>query len=145
MRSALSPAQSGASTLPAAKGGAVLLCDDDPALLRTLELVIRRTGRAVETTCNGLEALAALRERRFLCLVTDIIMPELEGLELIQRLRHLQADIPIVAMSGGGRGYSAEYLNMARLLGAVYTLEKPFRAEHLIAVLELIERGETNW
>ncbi|MFW6061432.1 MAG: response regulator, partial [Planctomycetota bacterium] len=63
------------------------------------------------------------------------IMPGLEGLEMIRRLRHRAPDVPIVAISGGGRMPACGYLQMASKLGAVQTLAKPFARNEFIEVL----------
>jgi CheY-like chemotaxis protein len=62
-------------------------------------------------------------------------MPEKEGLETIGELRRLYPDVPIVAMSGGGRNSAADYLKIARQLGAAATLPKPFSVDKLMALI----------
>jgi len=68
--------------------------------------------------------------------VTDIIMPDMEGLEMIKELRRLAPKAKIIAMSGGGRFSPDNYLEFARRIGAVAALAKPFSTEELLKILD---------
>lgn len=113
-------------------GRDILLVEDDDAVRKALEHILLRAGMSVVAVGSGREALALMEKRRFACLVTDILMAEIEGLELIRTVKTRQPETKIVAISGGGRSSPATYLKMARLLGADRTLEKPFGAEQLV-------------
>jgi CheY-like chemotaxis protein len=70
--------------------------------------------------------------------ITDLIMPEVEGTQLLLQLRAMPTPPRVIAMSGGGRGSTHGYLDVAAFLGAAATLAKPFTKEEL---LETIERA----
>ncbi len=114
----------------------ILIVDDDPHVRQMLERVLRKAGHDVETAENGQEALQVHRERPADMIVTDIIMPEKEGLETITELRKSFPAVRIIAISGGGRIGPAQYLKMAEILGADRTFSKPFNPSELIAAVE---------
>ena len=88
------------------------------------------------TTANdGFEAVRVVDAEPFDLVVTDLIMPEMEGIQTIQQLRRLAPAMKIIAMSGGGVGNPGDYLELARELGASYTLAKPFTPELLLDVV----------
>jgi DNA-binding NtrC family response regulator len=118
----------------------VLLVDDDEQFRRMLERTLVRAGHRVRVAGDGAEALGVMREdggtTAFDLVVTDIVMPEKEGLETIMELRRLVPGMPVIAMSGGGRGTPENYLRAARMLGAFRTLEKPFDSKELIQAID---------
>jgi DNA-binding response OmpR family regulator len=93
-------------------------------------------GHQVTTAPNGAAALRALESGTFDVIVTDIVMPDMEGLELIRKVRKTHASLPIIAMSGGGTGSTQDYLALAANFGAAKTLEKPFALEDLTAAID---------
>jgi len=104
-----------------------------------LERTLVRAGHQVRVAGDGTEALDAIQEdggAAFDLVVTDIVMPEKEGLETIMELRRLVPGMPVIAMSGGGRGTPENYLRAARMLGAFRTLEKPFDSKELIQAID---------
>jgi len=70
--------------------------------------------------------------------ITDILMPEKEGLETIQELRQMDADIKIIAISGGDRSGNLSYLGMAAALGADDVLAKPYRRQELLTMIDTV-------
>ena len=114
----------------------VLLVDDDDTLRATLARIVEKEGHSVVTAGNGVAALRKLNEARFDLIVTDIVMPDMEGLEFLRRLRGLPVRPKVIAMSGGGRASPSNYLELARSFGADATLEKPFLASELMAEIE---------
>lgn len=115
----------------------VLVIDDDDMLRRFIVELLKRRGYACAEAESGLDALALLGSRNFQLVITDIVMPDMEGLATIRELRaRLGASTRIVAISGEG-GDSAPYLRHAAAFGADATLEKPFAPPIL---LQLIER-----
>jgi len=118
----------------------VLLVDDEALVLQLFEAVLQEEHHDVTTAGDGNAAMAALARGTFDVVVTDIVMPDKEGIEMIIEMRKLKPDLPIIAMSGGGRGSSTDYLEMAALLGARKTLAKPFSTQELIdAVSEVLQ------
>ena len=113
----------------------MLLVDDDDSVRQALRRGLLQSGLCVETAADGQQAKTLLRSRDFDWLVTDIVMPDCEGLELVQFARREQPAARIIAMSGGGGGRAENYLKMARLFGAAHVLPKPFVYSDLVAVL----------
>src|SRR5689334_20536114 len=91
--------------------------------------ILTRAGFAVTPALNGKEALTVLAAQSFDLVITDLVMPEQDGLELITAIRRRGTTPPVLAVSGefGGR-----FLKVARLLGANGTLLKPFSGEELV-------------
>jgi DNA-binding response OmpR family regulator len=121
----------------------ILLVDDDEAVRLSVAHVLSRDGHGITTAQNGRQALSRAREDDFDLIVTDIVMPDMEGLETIAALRAQSHTVPILAMSGGGRyGSTEHYLACATQFGADFTLRKPFSANLLRAIVDhLIQRG----
>jgi two-component system, chemotaxis family, chemotaxis protein CheY len=109
----------------------VLLVDDDQAVRESIALVLTGAGFTVEEAGNGMEAMRRLGEQVPDLVVTDILMPQKEGIECIREIRGLAPNVPVIAMSGGGGG-QADYLRMAALLGAAAVLAKPFDPMELV-------------
>jgi DNA-binding response OmpR family regulator len=126
------------SKLPAAPL-TVLLVEDDPALLDMLGRTLERAGFAVITAVHGIDALAKMRSRRADVVVTDIMMPEMDGFELIRSLHATWPDLPIVAMSGIED--TVNFRNMALKFGAKAALAKPVNRSHLVQVMRDIMGG----
>lgn len=111
----------------------VLLADDDEALRRVVRKILERGGLEVVEASDGEEALRVLGEEAVDLLITDLIMPNREGLETIQACRQKHPGLPIVAISGGGRIRPDDYLALAARLGADRVLAKPFSGDDLLA------------
>jgi len=111
----------------------ILLVDDDPAISALLRIHFEADGFAVEVADNGVAAMALLNSRPFDLLITDLFMPDMDGLELIRELLRRHNDIKIIVMSGGGSGLSPEvFLKIAHHRGVVRTFEKPYECRDLV-------------
>lgn len=118
----------------------ILLVEDEDQLRSLLKEVLESAGHAVYEARDGKSALNIFEFYLTDLVVTDLIMPEKEGLELIRELRRSQPDIKIIAMSGGGRNNAHDYLEMAKKFGAAILLEKPFSNDNITeAVSALLE------
>lgn len=93
-------------------------------------------GYEVVEAADGRSGLSAYRQQPCDVVLTDIIMPDVEGLQTIQELRRDHPDIRIIAMSGAGATRGAGYLDLASKFGARHILQKPFRQEQLLAALD---------
>ena len=113
----------------------ILVVDDDPQIGKLLQKVLGRAGHEVVIAMNGNEGVRVFREGNFDLIITDLIMPEKEGLETIMELRQEFPDTKIIAMSGGGRIGPDSYLKMANRLGAKKTLTKPFGCEDILSAV----------
>lgn len=117
----------------------ILVIEDDVQVLGMLRRALERAGFEVIPTTDGKRALEIHRKEPADLVITDLIMPEKEGIEIIRELRRDFPDVKIIAISGGGRIGSTSYLKMAQTLGAHRTLAKPFeRKEMLAAVRQLV-------
>src|SRR5450432_3918998 len=110
----------------------ILLIDDEALVRQTLTQVLENEGYEVHCAPEGREGLRAFHKRQPDLVISDIIMPEMEGIETIMELRILSRDCPIIAISGGGRLGKADFLAVAKKLGATATLNKPFETEDLL-------------
>lgn len=120
----------------------ILLMDDDEQLRRLLQRVLEGAGHVVFAAGDGNAGLALLEAVDPQVVVTDIVMPDREGLETIGELRKRRPDLPVVAMSGNCDAGSGDYLRIAAALGARRTLGKPFAPQALVdAVAELLGQG----
>jgi CheY-like chemotaxis protein len=114
----------------------VLVIDDDAMLRSFIVELLKRRGYAVVEAENGLDAFSVIGNRSFDLIITDIVMPDMEGLATIRQLRaKLGAGPRIVAISGEG-GDRTQYLRHAAAFGADATLEKPFAPPVLLSLLE---------
>ena len=110
----------------------VLLIDDDPMIRSWLREVFDTTEFELLEAANGKEGIKQLAKGSVDLVITDIIMPEKEGIELIIEVRQEHGDIPIIAVSGGSHRGVDDYLQMAKKLGANMTLTKPFSADEIL-------------
>lgn len=114
----------------------ILLVDDDDLSRGAVHKMLERAGYGVQSTANGSEAIARYKTDRADLVITDLIMPETDGLEIIQELRKMDTEVRILAISGGGRVDAEEYLSVARKFGAIEVLPKPFTGQELKQAVE---------
>ena len=114
----------------------ILLIDDDESFRGVLKVSLEQMGHTVTEACDGRSGLDRFNEGVFDVVVTDLIMPDKEGIETIMDLRKLNPAVKIIAMSGGGRVTSVDYLQIARQVGAKQILAKPFLYEDIKAAIE---------
>jgi len=120
----------------------ILVIDDDDAVLGVVGKMLGSEGFEALTAANGEEGLRLIRGNSDINLViTDLIMPEKEGIETIRELKRDFPHIRILAISGGGRGSADSYLDLAAKMGADSLLKKPFVKQELLeAVQSLLEK-----
>ncbi len=117
----------------------VLVVDDDPRLLNLMSTAFTRAGYRTFSAKNGRVALQILRAAKPDLLVTDIVMPEMEGLATIREARSASPDTGVIAISGGGQYERHErFLNWAEGLGADEVLAKPFKISSLLTAARLV-------
>ncbi|MFN0178985.1 MAG: response regulator [Gemmatimonadales bacterium] len=119
----------------------ILLVDDDDLSRATIHQMLERAGHAVVSTANGGDAIGLFKTAPPEMVITDLIMPDTDGLELIQELRKLDGTVRIIAISGGGRVNANEYLTVARKFGAAGILAKPFSNQELRDAIALVAAG----
>jgi DNA-binding response OmpR family regulator len=118
----------------------ILVIDDEPSILLMIKKMLEKAGHDVDMALNGKEGMQIFENNKADLLITDIIMPEKEGLETIVEMRKKYPDLKIIAISGGGRISADGYLPGAKLLGANMVFQKPLiQKEFLEAVSFLLK------
>jgi DNA-binding NtrC family response regulator len=120
------------------KGGGmaekILIVDDEPDMLKLLSMILReRTSYAVTTTNNPLEALDLAKKEGFDLVISDLKMPGLDGIELIDAIKKVDEDIPIIIMTAYG---TVESATEAIQKGGFDFITKPFRKEQILFTIE---------
>lgn len=110
----------------------ILIIDDEAALRRTMRRMLAGTGHEIVEASNGAEGLAVLQERAVDLVITDLVMPDKDGIETIQILRERWPELKILAVSGRGLLNPRERLADAQLFGADAALPKPFKVAELL-------------
>ncbi len=114
----------------------ILVIDDDVQFRKMLCQVLERAGYEVVEADNGKKGVKLFRAQPTDLVITDIIMPEQEGIETIRELKRDFPDVKIIAISGGGRIDSKDYLELAGQFGVTRTFGKPLDREEFLAALE---------
>jgi len=113
----------------------ILVIDDEAMVRTTMTKILGSAGHTVVEAENGRAGLAAASRTGFDLALVDILMPEKEGIETIMELRRDHPGVKILAMSGGGRVKSVDFLQLAKKLGADATLKKPVPMKALLAAV----------
>jgi DNA-binding response OmpR family regulator len=116
----------------------ILLVDDDTGIRKLVRRVLVRAGYEVAESTDGLNGLRQMRAGHFDLLITDLVMPDMDGLELIRETRASRPEVPILAMSGGGKVPAPVYLRLAEVLGAGKVLAKPFEIPALLQAVSIL-------
>lgn len=115
--------------------GMILVVDDDPEVRHVLRAILESAGYLVAEADNGRQALVECRQQRVDLIITDLVMPDVEGIETIKIVRKTYPGLRIIAISGA---FGGEYLRIAQLLGADVALPKPLRMDSLLAAVRQI-------
>ncbi|HXI36499.1 MAG TPA: response regulator [Burkholderiales bacterium] len=116
----------------------ILVIEDNEDMRTMLVFALRLSGFEVAGVADGLNAVAALERAPAEAIVTDLFMPDQDGIETIEEVRRRFPLVKIIAMSGWQSAQGPDYLEVAREIGAVHTLRKPFDPEELVAVLRKV-------
>jgi CheY-like chemotaxis protein len=114
----------------------ILVVDDDPLMVESIRGLLESHGHDVSEAYDGKQALASCREQQARLVITDIVMPDVEGFELIQKLRRADPTVKIIAISGSPNVTIGKYLEVAMRLGADVAMEKPFELADLMAAVK---------
>ncbi|NQV48681.1 MAG: response regulator [Rhodospirillaceae bacterium] len=119
----------------------ILIIDDDEQIREMLRDILEEiTGHPIDEAMNGVEGLAAFESNPVDLVITDILMPDMDGIEMIIQMRRKYPDIKIIAISGGGRARQMDFLKIAVKAGALRILPKPFTPKRLLEIVtELLE------
>lgn len=116
-------------------GARILLVDDDLLVSETLSAILRRAGYVITTAVNGNAGLKELQSQEFDLVITDIMMPRMDGIETILAIRRHNPSQKIIAISGGSLEVDLDYLKYAEKLGADGILYKPINTEQLLTMV----------
>jgi DNA-binding NtrC family response regulator len=120
----------------------ILVIDDDEAMREYVRFALEMAGFAVRTANDGKQGMEAVKRSVPRVVITDLVMPDSEGIETIREIRSLYPECKIIAISGAA--YSEAYLSMAQCLGASFVLQKPFdRSQIQNAVRDALSTGVT--
>ncbi len=123
----------------------ILVIDDSPSCLEYLEGVLSAKGYGIITADDGLQGIQKIKKHEPGIVVTDIIMPNADGIEVIMYLRKNHPATGIIAISAGGNLHGEVYLNCAKKLGADFVLNKPVDLQYLYYMIEeLCRRQESH-
>lgn len=114
----------------------VLVIDDDSAMRRAIRHILEAAGYTVAEAVHGRAGVTSMQADPPNLVITDIFMPEQEGIETIRTLRALSPETRIIAVSGDGYIGSLSVLEMARMFGAHQVIKKPFRKDELLRLVE---------
>ncbi len=114
----------------------VLVVDDEPSITDLVSLILTEKGYEVSIANDGNQGLKQFESVEPDLVITDIVMPDMEGIEFIKALVEKKKDIPVIVMSGNIVGM--KFLKTARLFGAKAALTKPFTTQELIETIDRI-------
>ena len=125
--------------------GTIIVADDDPLVRRTICDILTAKGAKVLEAADGEEAMRLALIGTPDILLIDLVMPKMDGLETIKRLRAERPALKIIALSGGGRNRYLDILDLADRLGANAVLAKPFAPKQLLALIAQQLASDTTW
>lgn len=114
----------------------VLVIDDDDMTRMACKKILAKEGYDVIEASNGADGLALYKQHKPEIVVTDILMPEVEGLETIHGILEQGEEVRIIAMSGGGSTQNMTYLKLAQHVGASCVLQKPLKPATLLEAVK---------
>jgi two-component system chemotaxis response regulator CheY len=110
----------------------ILVIDDEQQMRRLMSRILKSAGHAVHEAVNGREGIQRFLQLQPALVITDIVMPDLDGIETIRAIRQHNPAVPILAISGTNHTI---YLRAATEFGAMAALQKPFRPDELLAAI----------
>jgi len=116
----------------------ILIIDDDNQFRKMLRQTLEKAGYTVSEADNGNKGIDSFRQAPTDLVITDIVMPDKEGIETIMEIRRMAPSIKIIAISGGGRIRADSYLDLARKLGATKTFSKPVDRKKLLETIDKV-------
>ena len=121
----------------------ILIIDDEPQIRSMLRLMLERDGYEVVEAPDGIEGIRVYRQNPADLIITDLIMPNKDGIGMIIDLKKEFPDVKIIAMSGGGLNKPEGYLKGAKKLGAARTLTKPIDREEMLRAVKNTLKSST--
>jgi len=118
----------------------ILIVDDEPGIRELLGMILESAGHTVIAAVDGVEAPKIMASRQIDIVITDLLMPERDGIEFITEIRQKYPNVKIVAMSGGGHIARDSYLRIAKNFGAHCLLEKPFSQAGVMKAIDTVQK-----
>jgi len=122
-------------------GCSILVVDDEPGIRELLCIILEAAGNKVSSAQDGNEASKVMASNPVDVVITDLLMPECDGLEFITEIRKKFPAVKIIAMSGGGHVARDSYLRIAKNFGAHFLLEKPFSQAGVMGAIDAVRKG----
>lgn len=122
----------------------IVVIDDEPLIRSTVSTILTREGFNVETAADGKGGIALVHNNPPNVVITDIFMPNMDGIEIVMELKRSCPHTKIIAMTGGGQARMMELGSAAKHLGADYILHKPFDKKSLLAAMRAVLKPPPN-
>ena len=119
----------------------ILIIDDEPSIRKMLRRLLEKNNFEVIDAENGNEGIRLFREHEPDLVITDLLMPDKEGLETIREIKEIEPDAIIIAITGGGMAAPEMYLRLAKQLGAHHAFSKPLENDELLSTIQAILSG----
>ncbi|WP_296819200.1 response regulator [Brevundimonas sp.] len=114
----------------------ILVIDDDPLVRLIASQMLSQAGYRVSVAEDGDEGVRQIETRPFDLVITDLIMPNKEGVETIREIKQRWPQVPMIAISSGGQLDAGYYLPLAKAMGATAVMQKPLRKETFLPLIE---------
>ncbi|WP_319759592.1 response regulator [Maridesulfovibrio sp.] len=114
----------------------ILVVDDDPISRQVLKAMLEKEGHLVTEAEDGVKAVQGYDRSQIDLVITDIFMPEKEGVQTVRELMNVNPDVKIIAVSGGSSSANYDSLDWIKMFGVKYTFTKPFNAK---AILDAVD------
>ena len=123
----------------------IFIIDDDESMLQIQSALLAEAGHEIQSSTQSGSALEKIRASKPDCVITDIMMPDQDGIETVLRIKEFNANIKVIVISGGGHQRAMDFLPAAERLGADLTLKKPFKPlDVLEAVGNLLQTANVS-
>jgi CheY-like chemotaxis protein len=117
----------------------ILLVDDEELLRAGVQEMLEMSGYRVITATNGHEAMACLKQHAIDLVITDLVMPKMDGVDFVEQLRQIWPDLPVIVVSGSTRNIMQRYgIESIQVPGADASLSKPFKGVDLMSQIKAL-------
>ena len=115
----------------------ILLVDDEELLRAGVQEMLEMSGYKVITATNGHEAMVCLKQHTIDLVITDLVMPKMDGVDLVEQIRQIRPDLPVIVVSGSTRNIMQRYgIESIQVPGADASLSKPFKGVDLMSQIK---------
>lgn len=122
----------------------ILLVDDEELLRAGVQEMLEMTGYTVITAANGQEAMACLTQQNIDLVITDLVMPKMDGVDFVDQVRKIRPDVPVIVVSGSTRNIMQRYgIDSIQVPGADASLSKPFKGVDLMSQIKALLESRT--